>query len=163
MATQIVFGGCDQRTAEHYSAATGQTTAKETDREGRESERGRRLLTPDEVIRPPQGNALIATRYVTSEYATYAFVLARLTRIYERKDVAQAVKAVDKQAMRRHLLRRPSADEDKRKRQPLPMLPDDEPTIEAEDDTATVAVPAPQSMTVQASKLRIVQPLEDFR
>ena len=32
MATQIIFGGCDQRTAEHYSAATGQTTAKETDR-----------------------------------------------------------------------------------------------------------------------------------
>lgn len=162
MATQIVFGACDQRTAEYYSAATGQTTAKEMDRDGRESERGRRLLTADEVIRPPQGNALIATRYVTSEYATYAFVLARLTRIYERKDVAQAVKAVDKQVMRRNLLRRPSADETKRQRQALPTLPDDESTIK-EADTASVVVPTSQTLMVPASKARLVQALGDFR
>ena len=116
-------------------------------------------MTPDEIIRPPQGNALIATRYVTSEYATYAFVLARLTRIYERKDVAQAVKGVDKKAMRRNLLRRPSADETP---QALPTLPDYEPTIE-EENTAPVAVPAPQPVMVQASKPRIVQPLGEFR
>ena len=89
-------------------------------------------------------------------------MLARLTRIYERKDVAQAVKTVDKKVMRRNVLRRPSADETKRQRQPMSTLPDADPTI-AEDVVTTVPIPAPQPVMVQASKPRIVQPLGEFR
>jgi hypothetical protein len=101
MAFQIVFGGCDQRTAEHYSRVTGTTTQKaDAKNVGNTYSRGRTLLTPDEVIRPPQGNCTIFGRYVTSEFATYVIVLARLTRIYERLDVQHDIHAASKRRPR---------------------------------------------------------------
>ena len=106
MAFQVIFGGCDQATAKYYSDAAGTGTKRKSDNDGRTQERQRKLLTPDEIIRPPQGNCTIFGRYVTAEYATYVILLARLTRIYERKDVAAAVKAVDAKQARRRVMRR---------------------------------------------------------
>ncbi|MDQ7035749.1 MAG: TraM recognition domain-containing protein [Anaerolineae bacterium] len=101
MAFQIVFGGCDQRTAEHYNRVTGTATQKSgTKKAGDAYKRGRTLLTPDEIIRPPQGNCTIFGRYVTSEFATYIIVLSRLTRIYERHDVQRAVQSASKRRAR---------------------------------------------------------------
>lgn len=92
MAFQIIFGGCDPRTAEFYSQMTGIATRTERDQAtGRATTQRRALLTPDEIVRPPQGSATLFGRYVTGEYATYAIVLARLTRIYERQDVREAL------------------------------------------------------------------------
>lgn len=100
MAFQIIFGGGDQATAKHYSQVAGRGTETDTDKiTGRTSSRSRDLLTPDEIVRPPQGNCTIFGRYVTSEYATYVIVLARLTRIYERADVRQLVKGADKRKL----------------------------------------------------------------
>lgn len=116
MAFQIIFGGCDQKTAKYYSDAAGSGTNKKTNEDGRTNERQRKLLTPDEIIRPPQGNCTIFGRYVTAEYATYVIVLSRLTRIYERKDVASAVQTVSKKrALSRVMPRR-----NKRKNEELP-------------------------------------------
>lgn len=107
MAFQIIFGGCDQKTAKYYSEAAGAGTNRKTNEDGRTNERQRKLLTPDEIIRPPEGNCTIFGRYVTAEYATYVIVLSRLTRIYERKDVATLVAKVSKKkAMRRVMPRR---------------------------------------------------------
>jgi type IV secretory pathway TraG/TraD family ATPase VirD4 len=100
MAFQIIFGGGDQATAKHYSQVAGRGTETETDKTtGYTSSRSRDLLTPDEIVRPPQGNCTIFGRYVTSEYATYVIVLARLTRIYERADVRRLVKHADKRKL----------------------------------------------------------------
>jgi type IV secretory pathway TraG/TraD family ATPase VirD4 len=100
MAFQIIFGGGDQATAKHYSQVAGRGTETETDKTtGYTSSRSRDLLTPDEIVRPPQGNCTIFGRYVTSEYATYVIVLARLTRIYERADVRRLVKRADKRKL----------------------------------------------------------------
>lgn len=96
MAFQIVFGGTDKMTAEHYSSVAGDMTVTETREDGTKSHRRRRLLTPDEIVRPPFGNALIFGRYVTADFATYILVLARLTRIYEREDVKEQVHLVDR-------------------------------------------------------------------
>lgn len=106
MAFQVVFGGCDQSTAEFYSRVTGMTTRKPDPKKqpiGRAE--GRKLLTPDEVIRPPQGNCIIFGRYVTQEYATYIMVLSRLTRIYEREDVRNMIQTSRSNRLR--LMRRP--------------------------------------------------------
>jgi type IV secretory pathway TraG/TraD family ATPase VirD4 len=100
MAFQIIFGGGDQATAKHYSQVAGRGTETETNKTtGYTSSRSRDLLTPDEIVRPPQGNCTIFGRYVTSEYATYVIVLARLTRIYERADVRRSVKGADKRKL----------------------------------------------------------------
>jgi len=96
MAFQVIFGGCDKATAEYYSRLSGQSTQMETDREsGKTNARSRSLLTADEIVRPPQGNAVIFGRYVTEEYATYVVILSRLTRIYERADLKQRVEDAD--------------------------------------------------------------------
>jgi hypothetical protein len=110
MAFQIIFGGCDQRTAQFYSAAAGLSTARDTKKEGRSREQQRLLLTPDEIIRPPQGNCTIFGRYVTAEYATYVIVLARLTRIYEREDVKALAARVSLEKARPRLLGRGRGD-----------------------------------------------------
>jgi type IV secretory pathway TraG/TraD family ATPase VirD4 len=96
MAFQVIFGGCDKSTAEYYSHLSGQSTQSETDQvSGKTNTHSRSLLTADEIVRPPQGNAVIFGRYVTEEYATYIVVLSRLTRIYERADLKQRVEAAD--------------------------------------------------------------------
>jgi type IV secretory pathway TraG/TraD family ATPase VirD4 len=106
MAFQIVFGGSDQSTAEFYSRATGLTTRKpETVKQLMARSERRQLLTPDEIIRPPQGNCTIFGRYVTVEYATYVMVLSRLTRIYEREDLRDKMRATKSHPLQ--LARRP--------------------------------------------------------
>jgi len=106
MAFQVIFGGCDQATAKYYSDAAGTGTNRKLDQEGRIQERQRKLLTPDEIIRPPQGNCTIFGRYVTAEYATYVIILSRLTRIYERKDVAAAIKTINRKQAKKQVMRR---------------------------------------------------------
>ena len=100
---------------------TGTATEQQIDKTtGRTQSRGRALLTPDEIVRPPQGSATLFSRYATSEYATYAILLARLTRIYERQDVKQALKSAAKGELA--LLKRPNPEIPYRRRdvvQPL--------------------------------------------
>lgn len=104
MATQIIFGGCDQETAEFYSKASGQTTVGGEDEKGfsfglpsglsddkpgssgSSMPRQRQLLTADEIQTPGRGNAIIFSRYVTESYATQVIVFAKLTRMYQRED-----------------------------------------------------------------------------
>jgi len=117
MAYQVIFGGCDQATAKYYSDVAGTGTKRKTT-DGKTQERQRKLLTPDEIIRPPQGNCTIFGRYVTAEYATYIIILSRLTRIYERKDVASAVKAVDPKQAKRRIMRRGRGEKRKNDEKP---------------------------------------------
>jgi type IV secretory pathway TraG/TraD family ATPase VirD4 len=102
MATQIVFGGTDQETADFYSRASGQATEfieqegqmsalLKTDQQLQQSSnkpqrRQRQLLTSDEIQTPTRGNATIFTRFVTASYATQLILWAKLTRSYERED-----------------------------------------------------------------------------
>lgn len=92
-ATQLVFGGCDQETADFYSHASG--TATET-LSGGETERSiaRRLLTPDEIQTPARGNATLFTRYTTETFATQLIMAARPTRLYDRHDWAARLTGV---------------------------------------------------------------------
>ena len=104
MATQIVFGGTDQETADFYARASGQSTelteqqsgikftgpeSEIKDAQGRPQKRQRQLLTSDEIQTPAKGNATIFTRYVTESYATQLIMWAKLTRSYEREDWKQ--------------------------------------------------------------------------
>lgn len=104
MATQIIFGGCDQETAEFYSKASGQTTVGGAEDNGfsfglpsgvvddkpggsgSSMPRQRQLLTADEIQTPGRGNAIIFSRYVTESYATQVIIFAKLTRMYQRED-----------------------------------------------------------------------------
>jgi len=150
MAFQVIFGGCDQATAKYYSDVAGTGTNRKSDEEGRTQERQRKLLTPDEIIRPPQGNCTIFGRYVTAEYATYVIILSRLTRIYERKDVAAAVKQLDPKKYRRQIMRRGRGEKRKNDEKPnlgMIELGDDsvkkEPVTQ-EESIAKVVVPVPE-------------------
>ena len=111
MATQIVFGAADQTTAEYYSRRAGERTVEERDpTTGRRTVRARRLLTPDEIVRPPhspEGNCFIFTAYAEAQLATYAIILARPTRIYERTDWRKRLATVKRKGIRPHVLRRP--------------------------------------------------------
>jgi hypothetical protein len=167
MAFQIIFGGCDQTTAGYYSDAAGAGTARKTSTEGRSQERQRKLLTPDEIIRPPQGNSTIFGRYVTAEYATYVIVLARLTRIYERKDVAQALaKVTRQQAMRQVMPRDRKRQMDEQPRDEILEIPAD--NGNGEDELAGVAAtsdntPAPETVSKQAKRPVVVKPIGGIR
>jgi hypothetical protein len=103
MATQIIFGGGDQETADFYSKASGQATELTEDggislremlnpesnidqKTGKPQKRQRQLLTSDEIQTPARGNCTIFTRYVTASYATQLILWAKLTRSYERED-----------------------------------------------------------------------------
>lgn len=153
MAFQIIFGGCDQKTAKYYSDAAGSGTNKKVNEDGRTNERQRKLLTPDEIIRPPQGNCIIFGRYVTAEYATYVIVLSRLTRIYERRDVATEVgKVSKKKAMRRVMPRR-----EKRKNGELPEEEiRDEIIAVSKDKDVDDAQPATQEVLNQEHKAAVI-------
>ena len=167
MAFQIIFGGCDQTTAKYYSDAAGAGTTRQTSKEGRTQERLRKLLTPDEIIRPPQGNSTIFGRYVTAEYATYVIVLARLTRIYERKDVAQALsKVTKKQAMRRVMRRGRKRKPDDQPRDEILEIPQD--NTKGEDELAGVPAigddaPAPEIISRQPKRPVVVKPIGVIR
>jgi type IV secretory pathway TraG/TraD family ATPase VirD4 len=87
LATQIIFGGCDQETAETFSRASGLATERLSVRFGHPPQiRQRPLLTPDEIQAPARGNATIFARYVTETHASQAILFARLMRLYERAD-----------------------------------------------------------------------------
>ena len=101
LATKIVFGGCDQRTAEFFSRLSGQTTiatASLSERTGRTTSegvsaslRGRALLLPDEIIRPARGQATIfaATAGVQEMFH------ADLTMFWQRKDWQKKLKKAE--------------------------------------------------------------------
>jgi type IV secretory pathway TraG/TraD family ATPase VirD4 len=144
MAFQIIFGGCDQATAKYFSDVAGAGTTRKANEDGRIQERQRKLLTPDEIIRPPQGNSTIFGRYVTAEYATYVIVLSRLTRIYERKDVAVAMGKVHKKQAKSRIMRRGRDEKQKNDEMPNPevveMKPDTPQDIGTSSDEKTPAL-----------------------
>jgi type IV secretory pathway TraG/TraD family ATPase VirD4 len=99
LATRIVFGGCDQRTAEHFSRASGQQTLAVSSlshsggRSGRDSRsagtaslRGRALLLADDIIRPHKGHATIFAAYGEGGRAEQVIFHAELTPFFLRKD-----------------------------------------------------------------------------
>lgn len=87
LATQIIFGGCDDETADFYSKASGTTTQVEPSKNGGNATlRSRPLLTTDEVKAPVRGNCTLFARYVEPGYSTQIVLTARLTRLYERRD-----------------------------------------------------------------------------
>ncbi len=149
MAFQIIFGGCDQATAKHYSDVAGTGTKRKALDDGKTQERQRKLLTPDEIIRPPQGNCTIFGRYVTAEYATYIIILSRLTRIYERKDVEASVKAVDPKKAKKRIMRRGRGEKRKNDEKPkhdIVDLPQEDAvaSVETTEDESAAAPSAPQ-------------------
>ena len=86
LATQIVYGGCDQNTADFYSKASGTTTADANPDPQKANFRQRPVLTVDEVVTPQIGNCTIFARFVEPAFATQVILTARLTRLYERED-----------------------------------------------------------------------------
>ncbi len=103
LATKIVFGGCDQRTAEFFSNASGQqTVALASISQGGVSPhdsataslRSRPLLLPDDLIRPEKGHATVFAAYThaalsagrESGRAEQAIFHAELTPFFRRKD-----------------------------------------------------------------------------
>jgi type IV secretory pathway TraG/TraD family ATPase VirD4 len=98
LATRIVFGGCDQRTAEYFSRASGQQTLAvsslsrsggsgwDTRDVGTASLRGRALLLADDIIRPARGHATIFAAYGEGGRAEQVIFHAELTPFFRRKD-----------------------------------------------------------------------------
>jgi type IV secretory pathway TraG/TraD family ATPase VirD4 len=99
LATRIVFGGCDQRTAEFFSRVSGRQTialtslsrARRRPGQGLQdtasaSLQGRPLLLPDDVIRPGKGTATIFAAYSEAGRADQAIFHAELAPIFKRKD-----------------------------------------------------------------------------
>jgi type IV secretory pathway TraG/TraD family ATPase VirD4 len=108
LATKIVLGGCDWRTAEFFSQLSGQQTLAVTSRseshrrpgglswagqaQGGDHDgttaslRGRPLLLPDDLIRPAKGHATVFAAYSHGGHAEQAVFLAELTRFFRRKD-----------------------------------------------------------------------------
>ena len=103
LATKVVFGGCDQRTAEFFSRVSGQRTValSSVSRGGRTagdsataSLRGRPLLLPDDLIRPQRGQATVFAAYTRSPSgagtaggrAEQAIFQAELRPFFQRKD-----------------------------------------------------------------------------
>jgi hypothetical protein len=103
LATKIVFGGCDQRTAEFFSGVSGQqTVALASISQGgtvphdsaTASLRSRPLLLPDDLIRPEKGHATVFAAYTRaalgrreeSGRAEQAIFHAELTPFFRRGD-----------------------------------------------------------------------------
>lgn len=162
LAFQIIFGGCDPSTAKYYSDVAGAGTNRKSDKEGKVQERQRKLLTPDEIIRPPQGNCTIFGRYVTAEYATYVIILSRLTRIYERKDVATAIGNIDKKQARRRIMRRGRGDKQKHDETSKPenneVMPDVLPSADVIPDERLAESPA-KSVIMKPKRPVVVKPI----
>ena len=125
MATQIIFGGADKETAGYFSSLAGNQTRivekppRYKNQQPQQQAVERPLLTHDQIISPPhapQGNVIIFTRYVTESYAVNAVILARLTRMYERRDWKRAIARAKTRNPR--LYTRRHAEKPKRKRQP---------------------------------------------
>jgi hypothetical protein len=103
LATKIVFGGCDQRTAEFFSNVSGQQTValasvSRSEHQRYESAtaslRSRPLLLPDDLIRPDKGHATVFAAYAhapsdrggESGRAEQAIFHAALTPLFRRAD-----------------------------------------------------------------------------
>jgi len=98
LATKIVFGGCDGRTAAYFSELSGQQTVALTSvsrsrlpgqrmqDSSTASLRGRALLLPDDIIRPERGHATVFAAYGESGRAEQAIFHAELTPFFRRKD-----------------------------------------------------------------------------
>jgi len=95
LATKIVFGGCDQRTAEFFSNASGQRTValSSVSRGGHTpydsataSLRSRPLLLPDDLIRPEQGHATVFAAFSEKGHAEQAIFHAELAPFFQRRD-----------------------------------------------------------------------------
>ena len=93
LATRIVFGGCDGRTAEYFSRLSGQqTVALASLSSGRRASsstaslRGRALLLPDDLIRPARGQATVFAAFGEGNRAEQAIFQAELTPFFRRKD-----------------------------------------------------------------------------
>jgi type IV secretory pathway TraG/TraD family ATPase VirD4 len=103
LATKIVFGGCDQRTADFFSSVSGQQTValasvSQSEQQGHDSAtaslRSRPLLLPDDLIRPDKGHATVFAAYThaspgaggDSGRAEQAIFHAELTPFFRRKD-----------------------------------------------------------------------------
>ena len=98
---------------------------------------------------------------------TYVIVLARLTRIYERKDVAGALsKVTKKQAMSRVMRWGRKRKPDEQPRDEILELPED--NANGEDELAGVTAvgddaPAPESLSKQAKRPVVVKPIGVIR
>jgi type IV secretory pathway TraG/TraD family ATPase VirD4 len=95
LATKIVFGGCDQRTAEFFSESSGQQTLALASLSQSEhsayktataSLHGRALLLPDDLIRPARGHATVFAAYSESSRAEQAIFHAELMPFFRRRD-----------------------------------------------------------------------------
>jgi type IV secretion system protein VirD4 len=98
LATKIVLGGCDQRTAEFFSGVSGQrtlavTSLSQSRRQGGKAHdgataslRGRPLLLPDDLIRPDKGHATVFAAYSEGGRAEQAIFHADLMAFFKRKD-----------------------------------------------------------------------------
>ena len=151
MATNIIFGGADKETAQYYSSLAGNKT-KTTGEDGRVSERP--LLTHDQIISPPhapQGNVIVFTRYVTASYAVHAVILARLTRIYERRDIQNLVATSEKKNGRARVFTRKHAQRRRKKKRP-PIQP----------ETVHEPVPVPEVQPVKAGSPAPVLPTPEI-
>jgi type IV secretory pathway TraG/TraD family ATPase VirD4 len=95
LATKIVFGGCDGRTAEFFSRLSGQQTLALASVSGggrtahdraTASLRSRQLLLPDDIVRPEQGHATVFAAYGQQGRAEQAIFHVELTPFFRRKD-----------------------------------------------------------------------------
>lgn len=98
LATRIVFGGCDGRTAAYFSELSGrQTMALASLSRSRRpgagvqdsstaSLHGRALLLADDLVRPARGHATVFAAYGESGRADQAIFHAQLTPFFRRRD-----------------------------------------------------------------------------
>jgi hypothetical protein len=101
LATKIVFGGCDGRTAEFFSRLSGQQTLtmtslsqsrRGTGEPGQDgataSLRGRALLLPDDLVQPQKGHATVFAAFSQGGRAAQAIFHAEFSPFFRRKDWA---------------------------------------------------------------------------
>jgi type IV secretory pathway TraG/TraD family ATPase VirD4 len=95
LATKIVFGGCDGRTAEFFSQLSGQKTlalasmsgSGPASRDGATASlRSRALLLADDLIRPAKGHATVFAAYSDNGRSDQAIFHARLIPFHRRRD-----------------------------------------------------------------------------
>jgi type IV secretory pathway TraG/TraD family ATPase VirD4 len=97
LATKIVFGGCDGRTAEFFSELSGQQTLAlasvsgsgpgQASRDGATASlRSRALLLADDLIRPAKGHATVFAAFSENGRSDQAIFHARLTPFFKRRD-----------------------------------------------------------------------------
>jgi type IV secretory pathway TraG/TraD family ATPase VirD4 len=123
LATKIVFGGCDGRTAEFFSELSGQQTlalasmsgSGPASRDGATASlRGRALLLADDLIRPAKGHVTVFAAFSEDGRADQAIFHARLTPFFNRRDW-RLKKVRPRQPLRVRHSQEDEAEEDKAK------------------------------------------------